>query len=69
MTRRLYQNWGVASVREVARTKLEARRWITDVGGNPCASAYALVRADRCAAPWCLEVRETLGGRWTRRGA
>ena len=51
MTRRLYQNRGVASVREVARTnlKLEARRWITDVGGNPCASAYALVRADRCA--------------------
>jgi len=32
-----------------ARTKLEARRWITDLGGNPCASAYALVRADRCA--------------------
>ena len=30
-------------------TQLEARRWITDVGGNPCASAYALVRADRCA--------------------
>jgi len=51
MTRRLYQNWGVASVREVARTKLEPRRWITYVGGNPCASAYALVRADpgRCA--------------------
>ena len=49
MTRRLYQNWGVTSVREVARTKLEGCRWITDVGGNPCASAYAPVRADRCA--------------------
>ena len=50
MTRRLYQNWGVTAVREVARTKLEGRgRWITDVGGNPCASAYALVCAGRCA--------------------
>ena len=49
MTRRLYQNWGVTSVREVARTKLEGRRWITDVGGNPCAGAYALAGADRYA--------------------
>ena len=72
MTRRLYQNWGVASVpatvREVARTKLEARRWITDVGGNPCASAYALVRADRCARDRNLAYATRAGERsWARR--
>ena len=49
MKRRLTQNWGVTSAREVARIKLEGRRWITGVGGILHAGPYALMRADRCA--------------------
>jgi len=49
MKRRLTHNWGVTSAREVARIKLEGRRWLTDVGGNHRANTYTLMRADRCA--------------------
>ena len=49
MKRRLTHNWGVTSAREVARIKLEGRRWLTGVGGYSRVSSYALVRADRCA--------------------
>ena len=65
MKRRLTQNWGVTSAREVARIKLEGRRWITDVGGNPRAGAYALMRADRsgCARDRNLAYANNAHGR------
>ena len=69
MKRRLTQNWGVTSAREVARIKLEGRRWLTDVGGNPRAGTYALMRADRCARDRNLAYANNAYGRARGLGA
>ena len=64
MKRRLTQNWGVTSAREVARIKLEGRRWITGVGGMILhAGPYALMRADRCARDRNLAYANNAHGR------
>jgi hypothetical protein len=62
MKRRLTQNWGVTSAREVARIKLEGRRWITD-DGNLHAGHYALMRVDRCARDRNLAYANNAHGR------
>ena len=71
MKRRLTHNWGVTSAREVARIKLEGRRWLSNVGGNPRAGTYALMRADRCARDRNLAYANNANGRvgcsWARR--